>query len=284
MRELLRRLKARPFLAVELIVGSLFINTLALGQPMFVSQVLNRYIAHEVDATLFTLVIGVLMAMLLEFVFRQNRAVLAQAVSAERDSALGRQGFAVLTRAKTAALDQVPPEIRREVANGTASIEAAYNAGTIATLMDVPFSLLFIGVLYLITPPLALVAAGFRLFAFLTGVLNSRAIDRKTSEMQKESGVGSALLGTALREGDTIRCFNAGGFLGRQWQSHIQSLQSLRRLIASRQNLVQTLTQSTNGLMGVVIIGWGAPFLVVRGALDVGGLLIGCNILASKAL
>ncbi|KAF0112628.1 MAG: ATP-binding cassette subfamily C bacterial LapB [Rhodospirillaceae bacterium] len=199
-----------------------------------------------------------------------------------RDDALGRQGFAILMRAKTTALDQVPPEIRREVVNGTASIEAAYNAGTIATLMDVPFSLLFLGVLYLITPPLALVTAGFCLFAFLTGVLNSRTMDRKIGEMQKESGVGSALLGTALREGDTIRCFNAGGFLGQQWQSHIQRLQALRRLISSRQNLIQTLTQSTNGLMGVVVIGWGAV-LVVKGALDV-GLLIGCNILASKAL
>jgi ATP-binding cassette, subfamily C, bacterial LapB len=52
MKELLRRLSLKPGLSAELILASLFANLLALAPPIFVIQVLNRYIAQGVDSTL----------------------------------------------------------------------------------------------------------------------------------------------------------------------------------------------------------------------------------------
>ena len=52
MSELLRRFKLDTRLTVELLIASLFANILALAMPIFVIQVLNRYIAHGVDITL----------------------------------------------------------------------------------------------------------------------------------------------------------------------------------------------------------------------------------------
>ena len=77
MKELLARLKSRPAIFSEMIAASLLANILALATPLFVIQVLNRYIAHGVDATLATLAIGTVIAILLEFGFRQVRLRLA---------------------------------------------------------------------------------------------------------------------------------------------------------------------------------------------------------------
>ena len=55
MKELFARLAARPGLTAEMIAASLLANVLALATPLFVIQVLNRYIAQGVDATLATL-------------------------------------------------------------------------------------------------------------------------------------------------------------------------------------------------------------------------------------
>jgi ATP-binding cassette, subfamily C, bacterial LapB len=104
MIELLRRLFARPGLAAELLIASLFANALALASPLFVIQVLNRYVAHGVDSTLATLTAGVLAAVLLEFGFRQARARIARAISSEPDRHMAAAGFATLTGAKGAAL------------------------------------------------------------------------------------------------------------------------------------------------------------------------------------
>ena len=70
MSELLRRFAAHPIISVELLLASLFANTLALASSIFVIQVLNRYVSYGVDATLATLTIGVVGAIFLEVCFR----------------------------------------------------------------------------------------------------------------------------------------------------------------------------------------------------------------------
>ena len=100
MRELLNRFLARPGIATELLLASLLANVLALASPIFVIHVLNRYVAHGVDTTLATLTAGVLIAVVLEFGFRQVRLRLAQRLGARADHALSTGVFAVLTGAQ----------------------------------------------------------------------------------------------------------------------------------------------------------------------------------------
>ena len=62
MGELFRRLRAKPGLSGEVIAASFFANILALASPLFVIQVLNRYVGQGVDATLAALASGVVIA------------------------------------------------------------------------------------------------------------------------------------------------------------------------------------------------------------------------------
>jgi len=282
MKELLRRFMARPAIAIEMLVGSLFVNVMAIASPLFVMQVLNRYVGQGVDATLYTLTIGVLIAIALEFAFRQSRLSLARGISVGPDEKIAAIGFDALTRAKMQALDQTPQETRKEIVNGTAAIETAYNSSNVSTILDAPFSLLFIFVLYLLEPLLAYVVTVFVSGVFIIGVISGLRLQEKTTELQNISGAGSALLGTVTREGDTVRSFNAGDFLRRAWREHITGAQGMRRDVAASQGLMQTVTQSANGLMSVVVIAVGAS-LVVLGEMDVGAM-IGANILAARAL
>ena len=282
MKELWQRLMMSPGLTAELVVASLFINVLALAQPLFVMQVLNRYVAHGVDATLATLVAGVVIALGLEFAFRQARLKVARGVSVLPDEKIAIDGYSVLTLAKTGAVEQIPPETRREMVNGAQAIETAYNANNITTVLDVPFALVFVFALYLLEPTLAYVVVAFLIIVFVAGVVGAKTMQAMTAEVQQASNVGSALVSTASREGDTIRSFNAGDFLRNAWRDHIYHIQTLRRVVTHRQGLIQTFSQSANGFLGVAVITTGA-ILVTSGMLDV-GVMIGANIMAARAL
>jgi len=282
MKELFHRLMSMPGIALEVILASVFINILALAGPLFVMQVLNRYVSQGIDATLFTLISGVLIAITLEFALRQARLRLARGVSVAPDEMAAIKSFNTLTRAKLSALDQVPPETRREMVIGAASVEAAYNANNITTILDVPFSLIFVFVLYLLQPVIALIVLGFLVAVFCVGLFSSLAQKEKTAELQQASGEGSAMLGTVTREGDTLRAFNAGDFLRQAWARHTFLIQKLRRDLTASQGLVQTITQTANGLLSVAVISVGAT-LVILGEFDVGAM-IGANILAARAL
>ena len=91
---------AKPGITTELIVASVFISVLALASPIFVMQVLNRYVSQGVDSTLVTLTVGVLVAIALELAFRQARMHLAQRVSADSDEDMSADGYKILTRSK----------------------------------------------------------------------------------------------------------------------------------------------------------------------------------------
>ena len=282
MQELLRRLVSRPALSSELLVASLFANALALASPLFVIQVLNRYVAYGVDATLATLTSGVLTAIVLEFSFRQVRMRLARGLSQRNDEAMSLGAFGVLVGAKVAPLERVPVGVQREIMSGTATVESAYNAPNITAVLDVPFAFMFIGVLFLLNPILAGVASLFLVAVFLLATICLASLRTPTRDLVAASGGTSALVGTAVDQADTVRAFNASTFMRKAWDDNLRRVQELRRRITGRQGLVQSFTQSAAALMNVAIISTGA-ILVVRGEFDVGAM-IGANILASRAL
>ena len=282
MKQLLKRVYARPGIAIELGIASLFANLLALASPLFIIQVLNRYVAYGVDATLATLTAGVLIAIAFEFGFRQIRLRLACGLSMTADEKLAVGMFGVLTGAKAGALDRVAPEMRRQIVTGGAAVENAYNAANIATVLDVPFALLFVLALFLLNPVLAGIAVFVLVAVCVAGMLSRMAISRPTDELVQVSGAGGTLINTAVRETDTVRAFNGANLLSRAWHAQALKAQSLRRRVVARQALLQSVAQSATALMSVCLIAVGA-ILVIKGRFDVGAM-IGANILAARAL
>jgi len=282
MRELFARLFSRPGLTTEMFAASLFANILALASPLFVIQVLNRYIAHGVDATLMTLTAGVVAAIILELAFRQIRMRLAGAVNTGYDRKLANAAFMTLTHTKVGAVDQLPPGVRQEMISGAEKIQSAYAPSNVGALFDVPFAFLFIGVLYVLNPVLAMVVAGFVALGFGISMFALAALRRPTREMQTASGRRGGLIVSAIQAGDTVRAFNAGGFIRRLWRDETGAFHKLARHISQRQGFVQSLGMTIQALMSTVVIAVGA-LQVVNGQMDVGAM-IGANILAARAL
>lgn len=282
MKELLARLKSRPAIFSEMIAASLLANILALATPLFVIQVLNRYIAHGVDATLATLAIGTVIAILLEFGFRQVRLRLAASVNAPFNRELTNSAFAVLTGAKSAAGEAMAPGLRQQIVSGADTIQTTYAAPNVAALFDVPFVLIFVAVLFLLSPTLAVIVAVFLVVVFAVALMTMATLRAPTRDMLTTGGRRGTLISAAITAADTVRAFNAQNFINRQWRNESALFQKLYRIVMGRQGVVQTLSISAQGLMSVAVIATGAV-LVVQGRMDVGSM-IGANILAARAL
>ena len=282
MNELFRRLRQTPGLALEIGLASVFANILALAAPLFVIQVLNRYVAHGVDATLATLTTGVLLAISLEYAFRKIRMRLSQAVSARTDTNNANAGFNVLLKVKASALKRIPQGQRQQIISATSSIEKAYGSGNVGAFFDVPFALLFVGVLFLLSPILSGIVTCFLVIVFITGTISASRLQKDTRELIQASGASNALIQSATAEIDTVRAFNASSFLGNLWATQVNKVHGLRRTMEARQGSAQIIIQTATALMSVLIVATGAT-LVVAGELDVGAM-IGANILAARAL
>lgn len=273
---------ANPVIAAELVGAAFLANCLALASPLFVTQVLNRYVAQGVDATLVTLTSGVLMAVALELAFRQVKTRLARGLCVTPEEKAAMLSFAVLTQAKMAALERIPAGKQREIVAGVTDIENAYSANNISAVLDVPFALLFVLVLFMMSPPISVIVLIFIAGTFIGGALGARVLRDETRRLQEISAQGNTLISTAITETDLVRAFNAGDYLRRAWKAQTRLVQKLRRDIADRQGFSQTSTQTATALMSVAIIAVAA-LLVVKGELNV-GVMIGANIMAARAL
>ena len=282
MNEFFRRLKLTPGLALEIGLASLFANILALAAPLFVIQVLNRYVAHGVDATLATLTTGVLLAVGLEYAFRKIRLRLCRAISAGPDTNIASAGFNILLKVKASALERIPQGQRQQIISATSSIEKAYGSGNIGAVFDVPFALLFVGVLFLLSTILSGIVTCFLAIVFIIGTISALRLQKDTRQLIQASGATNALIRSVTAEIDTVRAFNASSFLGKLWATQLDKVQGLRRAMEARQGGTQAIIQTATALMSVLIVSVGAT-LVVAGELDVGAM-IGANILAARAL
>ena len=282
MRELFHRLTSTPSLFLSIGVASLFVNLLALASPLFVIQVLNRYVAQGVNATLLTLAAGVLLAILFELIFRQIRLKLAGAVSAQNNIKISNAAYEIILKSKATALERIPDGLRRQVITSTEKVIGAYGAGNIAVVFDVPFSLLFIGVLYLLSPVLAGVTFLFVVIVYLVGWCGARYNQTNSRKLMRDNAETNLLVSTACTQIDTVRAFNSFRFLNKAWVNLQVRTEKLRQSVEISQGITNTLSQSATALLSVSIISIGA-IRVVDGSLDVGSM-IGANILAARAL
>ena len=254
MNELKFRLFSRPLVAAELLLASLLASVLGLASTFFVILVLNRYVAHGVDATLATLAVGVTMAVLFEFAFRQARFRIAQGLGRDKDENLLVGAFAVLTGARSQAIEAMAPGPRREAVAGAEVVQAAYAPANLCAVLDVPMALVFIGVLFLFDWALALIVCLFAAAVVGLSFLLHGALKNSIKETATATARRGGLIAAAIASGDTLRAFNGKDYLRRLWKGELDIMNGIRRRLVARQNLTQTGVQLVQGLMGVAII------------------------------
>ncbi|WP_320174712.1 ATP-binding cassette domain-containing protein [Maridesulfovibrio sp.] len=282
MRELLRRLSLHAFLAFEICLASFFINILSLASPIFVIQVLNRYVGYGFDGTLITLTVGMLIAGVLNHAFTVVRVRLASAVNVGPDRVLSETVLGCLARAKMSTLGRIPPARIHELMSGIQVVQSGYDASVICSVLDMPFFLLFVGATFFLSPVLALITMLAIGCSMLAGWLNMRRGKQMNDAMRNESVVHRGNLANAISGADTVRAFGGRGHLTGVFQAQMDKLQQIKRDMVQSGTRGQAVLQSISMLLRVLIYAVGARE-VVAGSMSTGGL-IGASILSGKAL
>ncbi|RLB93096.1 MAG: ABC transporter [Deltaproteobacteria bacterium] len=281
MKEIIRRLFKKPLLAIEILIASFFITLLALAMPLYVIQILQRYITYGFNGTLITLTTGMLIAIIMQFMFRMLRTKMASAVNQEPNDKLSLEVLTIVSQAKAEPLEQFSKPRIQEALNSVQTIQSTYDAQTLNAIIDAPFSLLFIAATYMLSPVLAGVTSISIIIGLLAGWLSIRKSQQNSEQLLIESSKHRNLNYSAIFALDTVRVFNAVGFLQNLWQGQLSKISNLRRKMTDTKELSQTITISGSSLTSILLYAVGAT-IVVQGDLNVGAL-IGANILGGRA-
>lgn len=277
----LAELAAHRRLLLESGLGGLLIGILGLVVSFYSMQVYDRVIPTGASQTLLVLSLGALLALAFDWLARQARSQLYERLLDAVDQRLAR---AVYLRLLSVRLDQFPRSVGSLAAQmrGYETVRGFLTQATASLLVDLPFGLLFLLVMWAVGGPIALVPLVFLLISVALGWHSRLRMDALSRTGAKAANFKTGLLVETVEGAETIKSGQGGWRMLSRWldstaQARDAELE-MRRLTEHYQHTVGTLQQASY----VLLVAYGA-WLVSSGALTMGGL-IACSILAGRVL
>ena len=265
----------------EVIIASLLINLFALASPLFIMNVYDRVVPNRAIETLWVLAIGIGIVFSFDFIMRTLRGYFIDIAGKKSDILLASIIFEQILGTQRAA----HPRSIGAFANHLHEFETFrdfFTSATLTTLVDLPFTGLFIVVIWTLHPQLAeipLYGMAIVIVLSLFIQLPLRYVIRQTF---RASAQKHALLIETLSGIETLKARGAEGEMQRKWELLIgqiaQSSLKSRLLSALAVNFSLFVQQMTT----VVVVVTGV-YLIAEGELTTGAL-IASTILTGRAL
>jgi ATP-binding cassette subfamily C protein/ATP-binding cassette subfamily C protein LapB len=149
-----------------------FINLVALTVPIFVMLVYDKVIGSKSLDTLPYMIAGIGIALSADFGFRYLRAKLIGAIAGRMEYLIGLESFRQLIQIPPVYTERSTVAAQLSQLRQFDSVRDFFTGSTGSIVLELPFTLLFVGVVALIAGPLALIP----LFAFVAYLLLEFAV------------------------------------------------------------------------------------------------------------
>ena len=265
----------------QVIMASVMINLFALTLPLTIMNVYDRVIPNNALETGWVLCLGATTVFLFDFAIRGLRAYFIDLAGRKSDLALAAKLYDRIlgqslgsSRRSAGAMSSVPRE--------AASVRDFFASATLASLVDIPFALMFLGIIALLSPALAAMVFVLMLSIVAIAWGLQGPIRRHIAQSQQADDTQQGILVETLVGLETVKAaggeavfrrkfFEAASETARQGQK----TRSLGSIGINSALFIQQLTS-------VVVILFGIH-LVADGAISVGALM-GVLMLAGRAI
>ncbi|MCL1052102.1 type I secretion system permease/ATPase [Shewanella abyssi] len=278
---LLQTLKDSAPIYRDALIASVLVNLFALVSPLFIMNVYDKVVPNLAFNSLWVLAIGAGIAYIFDLVMRQLRSYLIDVAGKKVDIIVSSQLFAKAIG--------IPLEKRSPSVGGMAkqlgefdSIRDILTSATITTLVDLPFALFFLTIIYIVAGDLAFVplVGGFIIIVYT--LIMQPKLKAAVEESNKFSGLKHGHLIESLSSLESIKSSGAEGLVQKSWQQmigHTASWQLKSKKISTSVTNVATFVVQTSVIF-VVILG---VYRVADNEISMGGI-IAAVILSSRAI
>ncbi|WP_080406723.1 type I secretion system permease/ATPase [Burkholderia ubonensis] len=260
-------------------LGALLINVLGLASIFFTMNVYDRVVPNQAYVTLWSLAIGVGVAMTFEAISRHVRAHLLDVAGKKADLVMGtllfRQALSIRMENKPASAGSFANQLREYE-----SVRDFATSATLSAISDLPFVLLFIGVVFMIGGTLGWVPALMVPLIIGISVLVQWPLAKIMKENLREASLKQGVLIESVEGLETLKAVGGEGYMQRRWEhySGLSAASSMKsRKISSKATSLVTFLQQ---LQTVVLVVLGV-YLIDAGELTQGAL-IGTVMLAGR--
>ncbi|MEC4727360.1 type I secretion system permease/ATPase [Shewanella sp. D64] len=278
---LLQTLKDSAPIYRDALLASVLVNLFALVSPLFIMNVYDKVVPNLAFSSLWVLAIGASVAYIFDLILRQLRSYLIDVAGKKVDIIVSSRLFAKAIG--------IPLEKRSPSVGGMArqlgefdSIREILTSATITTLVDLPFALFFLIIIYVVAGDLAVIPLIGSIIIIGYTLIMQPKLKAAIEESNKFSSLKHGHLIESLASLESIKSSGAEGLVQKSWQQmigHTANWQLKSKKISTAvTNLANFVVQLS--VVCVVILG---VYRVADNEISMGGI-IAAVILSSRAI
>ncbi|MRG73557.1 ATP-binding cassette domain-containing protein [Alphaproteobacteria bacterium HT1-32] len=267
---------------LDLFFASITINILALALPLALLQVYDRILPNEAESTLLLLMLGIGAAVVLEGFLKLGRTYISGWAGAKFEHLAGVSAVERLLMTNLADFEQEGSGVHLERLGSLNTLKDFYSGQAFLTIWDVPFAILFLGLIaylagWLVAVPVVVLVV-FVLFAVFFGKRLKKAVqERMTADDRRYNFIIEVLAGI-----HTVKSMAMESQMLRRYERLQESCAVADGAVAMDSTNSQSLGTVFSQLTTVAVVCGGA-LLVIDNQLTIGGLAA-CTMLAGRAM
>jgi ATP-binding cassette subfamily C protein LapB len=269
------------FVYRDVLWAALLVNLFALAFPMFSMNVYDRVVPNNAVETLWALALGVVLVLGADLFMRLLRSHFVDEASARVDvqisATLMEKVLGMRLEHRAESVGSFAASLR-----GFEQVRDFIASSTVTALIDLPFALLFVGVMLWISPWLALPVVLAALLILALGWVRQQRLHELSETTYRASAMRHATLIESLTGIETIKSQGAESVIQRRWER--------ANLFLAKTN-VKTRALSSGAMYGTnTLIQFVSVVIVIIGVYLIGqreltmGALIASSMLSSRAL
>ena len=264
----------------QALMMSFVINVLGLCAAIFTLQVYDRVIAHAGYSTLTALVLGMVLVIIVDHIFRAGRALLMQRIGARAEVAIAREALKRMMQLPMADLEQRNAGFWQAVYRDIEIVRMTCSGPTAILMVDLPFVVLSLALIAFIALPLLPVAlvtvTAFMLLAWRSGQVTRGATEAEREQLVSRDVVLNELASARL----SLKSLAAGPSVEAHWEKHYASWLNESLARSREADHYRELAHGMTTTNSVVTTTIGA--LAILSQMMTMGALIAVNMLAGR--
>ena len=265
----------------EALAASLLINLFALASPLFIMNVYDRVVPNHALETLWVLALGVTIVFTFDFIIKSLRSYFIDVAGKRSDIILSATIFEKVMGIK---MEHRPKSVGAFASNLSEfeSFRDFLTSATLTTLIDLPFLIIFISVIYMLGGSLAFIPLAVLPLAVLAGIAVQKPLKNTINELFKFSAQKNATLVESLNNLDSIKSTGAEGQMQGKWEQNIGQISRLGLKSRFYSSIAVNTTAFLTQMASICVVVYGV-YKISEGELTIGAL-IACTILTGRAL
>ena len=266
---------------LQAILASIFINIFALITSVYIMVIYDRIIPNNAISSLISIIVGVLFVICMDFSMKMLRGYFLDMAGKQIDSSSSSDIFQKIVGYDLSKAPKFSGELV-SVVREFETFREFFNSITLTSLVDFPFIIVFLTVMYGIGGNIAFVPGLVVPIVIIFGLLIQPMLRQISEDSQQNGQAKQTVLGEMINGLETVKTVSGGTILKKRWMNAVdaQSKTSIKSRIFTQ--LALNFAGIGQQLSQVGIIGFGV-LAVSSGDLSMGAL-IACTILSGRTL